>query len=103
MTHAFPHTEADYNTLTPAAQNDFNQLMEQADTAGPADYPALMTAIAILVGLPTGDIRRCACSCYCPVIFDANDEDAHVIKHGEGYNLGEHQCPTCADHHRETA
>lgn len=106
MTHARLRLEpgtADFYALTETQQKRFNELMEQADTAGPHDYPVRMDAVAILTGLPTGDLRKCACSCWCPVIFDANNEDAHVIEYGEGYNLGRHQCPTCADRHRETA
>ena len=101
MTHARPSLEADYNTLSTSDQDRFDQLMEQADDAGPADYPLYLTALAALTGL-TGEIRKCACSCWCPVIFDA-DRDGHVIEHGEGYNLGRHQCGRCADEHPETA
>ncbi|MFF7795612.1 hypothetical protein [Streptomyces sp. NPDC007991] len=103
MTHASARLEADYNTLTLADQDSFDELMEAADIAGPADYPSLMLAAAALVGLPQGDIRKCACSCTCPAIFDADHQDAHVIEYGEGYNLGRVQCPWCADQHRETA
>lgn len=104
MTHARNQAaEADYNQLTPAQQERFDRLMRHADTAGPVDYPHLMGRIADLVALPEGDLRKCACSCWCPVIFDANDPDTHVIEHGDGYNLGRVQCPTCADEHRETA
>lgn len=101
--HAFAHLEADYTALTLADQDRFTELMEAADIAGPHDYPGLMLAIAVLVGLPSGEIRKCDCSCTCGRIFDANRPDAHVIAHGEGYNLGRHQCPWCADQHRETA
>jgi len=104
MTHAqHQATEADYNQLTTEQQNDFDRLMEEADVTGPATYPGLMKAIALLAGLPNGELRKCACSCWCPVIFNAEHPDAHVIEEGDGYNLGRHQCPTCADHHRETA
>lgn len=103
MTHARTRTEADYNTLTTEQQNQFDQVMEEADIAGPATYPGLMTQVALLTGLPKGDLRKCACSCWCSTVFDANTPDAHVIEHGDGYNLGRHQCPTCADRHRETA
>jgi hypothetical protein len=106
MTHASVRLEpgtTSYNTLTEAQQERFDRLMEKADTAGPANYGDVMEAVADLVGLSEGEIRKCACSCWCPVIFDANNDDAHVIEHGEDYNLGRHQCPTCADHHRETA
>jgi len=103
ITHAFARPETDYTALPTAIQDQFDQLMEEADIAGPATYPGLMATIALLVGLPNGEIRKCACSCYCGVIFDSNRPDAHVIKHGEGYNLGRHQYPTCADRHRETA
>lgn len=103
MTHAHAHLEADYNALPAHLQDTFDQLMEYADIAGPANYADVMGQIALLTGLPTGEIRRCGCSCYCPVIFDAEHPDAHVIEYGKGYNLGRHQCPLCADHHRETA
>ncbi|MYW49634.1 hypothetical protein [Streptomyces sp. SID161] len=103
MTHASARLEADYNTLPEDVQDRFTRLMEQADIAGPHDYKPLMDQIALLVGLPEGDIRECACSCVCSRIFDANNENAHVIEYGEGYNLGRHQCPRCADWHRETA
>lgn len=104
MTHALNQaTEADYNQLTPEQQNDFDRLMEEADVAGPATYPLVMTAIAVLTGLPYGELRKCGCSCWCPVIFNAEHPEAHVIQHGDGYNLGRHQCPTCTDHHRENA
>jgi len=96
-------TTADYTQLTAAQQDEFDRLMRHADKAGPIDYPHLMARIAELVGLPEGDLRKCGCSCYCPAIFDADNPDAHVIEYGEGYNLGRHQCPTCADRHRETA
>jgi hypothetical protein len=106
MTHAQPRLEpgtADYNTLNPEAQAAFDVLMDQADTArSNDDYLPLMKALAALAGLPQGEIRKCGCSCWCPVIFDA-DRDGHVIETSGGYNLGRHQCPWCADHHRETA
>ena len=94
--------EADYTRLTREDQDRFDELMEAADTAGPHDYPHLMTAIAALTGLPAGEIRKCGCSCWCPVIFDA-DHDGHVIEWTGGYNLGRVQCPTCHDRHPETA
>lgn len=103
MTHASARLEADYNTLTIEDQDRFDELMEAADNAGPADYPGHMGQIRLLTGLAGSEIRKCACSCWCPVIFDAETEDAHVIEYGDGYNLGRHQCPTCADRHRETA
>lgn len=104
MTHTQnPATTADYTALTPHQQALFDQLMEQADAAGPADYAPLMAAIRSLTGLTATEIRQCACSCYCGAIFDADDPDAHVIEESGGYNLGRHQCPWCADQHRETA
>ena len=104
MTHTQNQaTEADYNQLSPAEQDEFDRLMQEADIAGPATYPTLMATIALLTGLPTGDLRKCGCSCYCGAVFDANDPDVHVIEHGEGYNLGRHQCAWCADQHQETA
>lgn len=104
MTAALVRREANYNALTKAQQERFDQLMEQADEArSNTEYLPLMTALAALAGLPAGEIRKCGCSCYCPVIFDANDDNAHVIEETGGYNLGRVQCPTCADWHRETA
>ncbi|WP_371099847.1 hypothetical protein [Streptomyces sp. PU_AKi4] len=104
MTHASARPEADYNTLTPSQQQRFDELMEQADHArSNLDYLPLMQALAGLTGLPTGEIRKCGCSCYCGCIFDADDEDAHVIEWTGGYNLGRVQCPTCHDRHPETA
>ncbi|MDX2658315.1 hypothetical protein PV402_39710 [Streptomyces scabiei] len=103
MTHAPNRTEADYTTLTQAQQDRFDSLMQSADIAGPANYADVMGRIADLVGLPQGEIRKCACSCYCPVIFDGDHADAHVIEESGGYNLGRVQCPTCTDTHRETA
>lgn len=107
MTHAFARSEADYNTLTPSAQDRFDQVMDLADnTADNGEFTALMLAAAALAGLhiPYGaEIRKCGCSCYCGTVFDPADPDAHVIEESGGYNLGRHQCPTCADDHRETA
>jgi hypothetical protein len=108
MTHARTQpTTADYRTLTPETQQRFDELMQQADTAGTHQhFHEVMAQAASLVGIPlpvSGDIRRCACSCVCGAIFDAEDPDAHVIEWAGGYNLGRVQCPTCADRHRETA
>lgn len=103
MTHASNQAKADYRQLTTSEQDEFDRLMEEADIAGPATYPALMATVALLTGLPTGDLRKCACSCWCGTVFDSNHPDAHVIEPGEGYNLGRHQCPWCADQHLETA
>jgi hypothetical protein len=102
MTHASARLEANYDRLTIEDQDRFDELMEAADIAGPHDYPSLMLALAALTGI-TGEIRKCGCSCWCPVIFDAEAPDVHVIEYGEGYNLGRHQCRRCADQHRETA
>ncbi|MCX4911888.1 hypothetical protein [Streptomyces sp. NBC_00878] len=99
-------TTVDYNHLTLADQDLFDEVMERADdNPHDGEYLALMLAAAALVGLRIpygGHIRKCACSCCCPVVFDPNDPDAHCIE-ADGYNLGRHQCPTCADRHRETA
>ncbi|MGW2725536.1 hypothetical protein [Streptomyces sp. NPDC001492] len=107
MTHAQKSPTADYNALDQDTQERFDRVMELADDQPPnGEYLALMLAAASIAGLCIpygGHIRKCACSCYCPVIFDPNDPDAHVIEPGEGYNLGRHQCPLCADRHRETA
>ncbi|AKZ60774.1 hypothetical protein SAM23877_p065 (plasmid) [Streptomyces ambofaciens ATCC 23877] len=107
MTHAPARLEANYRTLSTDDQDRFDHAMELADnTADNGEYVALMLAAASIAGLriPYGtEIRRCGCSCWCPTIFDAADPDAHVIEPGDGYNLGRHQCPWCADQHRETA
>lgn len=102
-TLASARPEADYTQLTPSQQQRFDELMEQADHAGPHDYAPTMGRIADLVGLPEGEIRKCGCACYCPAIFDGDDPDAHVIEWTGGYNLGRVQCPTCHDRHPETA
>lgn len=107
MTPARTHLEADYRSLTLADQERFDRVMELADDQPPnGEYLALMLAAAEMAGLRIpygGHIRKCACSCYCPVIFNPDDPDAHCIEEGDGYNLGRHQCPGCADSHRETA
>lgn len=108
MTHAPARLDtADYTALTLTAQDKFDQVMDIADdTSDNGEFIALMLAAASLAGLDIrygGEIRKCGCSCWCGVIFNPADPDAHVIEQGDGYNLGRHQCPTCADHHRETA
>ncbi|MEW2402213.1 hypothetical protein [Streptomyces sp. NPDC046862] len=107
MTHASARLEADYYALTKAQQQDFQRLMEEADEAGTTDhFLDVMRRAARAIGMPlpaSGDIRRCACSCVCGCIFDAEDPDAHVIEQSKGFNLGRVQCPTCTDRHRETA
>lgn len=107
MTHALNQAEANYNHLARADQERFDHVMELADdNRDNGEYLALMLAAASIAGLRIpygGHIRKCACSCTCPVIFDPEHPDAHVIEHEDGYNLGRHQCPTCADDHRETA
>ncbi|MEU8469640.1 hypothetical protein AB0F30_17230 [Streptomyces sp. NPDC029006] len=107
MTYAPARLEADYNTLPAPIQDAFDQLMKQADEAGTGQhFFEVMADAASLIGMPlpaSGDIRRCACSCICGVIFDAEHPDAHVIEESAGYNLGRVQCPTCTDRHRETA
>lgn len=107
MTHASVHPEADYNALSATIQDDFDHLMEQADNAGTTDhFRDVMARAANTIGMrlpASGDIRRCACPCICGHIFDAEHPDAHVIEWTAGYNLGRVQCPTCADHHRETS
>ena len=108
MTHAYarPHT-ADYGNLTPTAQDKFDQVMDLADnTADNGEFVALMLAAAALAGLDIAygsEIRKCGCSCYCGTVFDPAGPGAHVIEESGGYNLGRHQCPACADDHRETA
>jgi hypothetical protein len=108
MTHAqIRPTTADYNALDADQQQRFDDVMERADNQGTnGEYLALMLAAAWIVGLRIdygGQLRKCACSCWCPVIFDPTARDAHCIEEGDGYNLGRHQCPACADDHRETA
>lgn len=107
MTHAFTQpVEADYNQLSLDDQDQFDQAMERADdNPHNGEYLALMLAAASIAGLRIpygGHIRKCACSCVCSVIFNPDGPDAHCIE-SDGYNLGRHQCPTCADLHRETA
>lgn len=100
-------TTADYTALDLDTQERFDRVMELADDqADNGEYLALMLAAAYIAGLRIdyGDeIRKCGCSCYCGAIFNPADPDAHVIEESGGYNLGRHQCPTCADRHRETA
>ncbi|MFF7190568.1 hypothetical protein ACFZAR_36360 [Streptomyces sp. NPDC008222] len=107
MTPARTRLEADYRALTADDQERFDEVMERADdNRDNGEYLALMLAAASIAGLriPYGaHIRRCACSCWCPVIFDPATPGAHVIEHEAGFNLGRHQCPRCSDHHRETA
>lgn len=107
MTPAPTRFEADYNALPVTVQDTFDELMAQADNAGTTQhFLEVMAEAAKTIGMPlpvSGDIRRCACSCICGCIFDAEDPDAHVIEWTGGYNLGRVQCPTCADRHRETA
>jgi hypothetical protein len=106
MTHAHHQAQANYSDLDLDTQERFDHAMELADdNRDNGEYLALMLAAAALAGLriPYGaDIRRCGCSCYCPVIFQTRP-DTHVIEYGQGYNLGRVQCDTCADDHRETA
>ncbi|MEU9578771.1 hypothetical protein [Streptomyces chilikensis] len=104
LAHARIPATVDYHQLTDAQQADFDQLMEEADTAGPASYPGLMTSLRLLTGV-TGEVRKCACpwsGCGCTTVFDANNPDSLVIEYGDGYNLGRHQCPRCADWHPAT-
>lgn len=107
MTHAHNQATADYNRLTLTQQDLFDEVMERADdNPHNGEYLALMLAAAHLAGLRIdygGHIRKCACSCYCGAIFNPDAPDAHCIEQSNGYNLGRHQCPTCADRHRETA
>ncbi|WP_399559532.1 hypothetical protein OIA45_48870 (plasmid) [Streptomyces chartreusis] len=107
MTPARTHLEADYRSLTLADQERFDRVMELADDqADNGEFIALMLAAAYIAGLRIeyGDeVRKCGCSCYCGTVFNPNTAGAHVIEDGDGYNLGRHQCPGCADLHRETA
>lgn len=108
MTHAqIQATEADYTAMDLDTQERFDRVMELADDhPDTGEFLALMLAGAALAGLRLqyGDeIRKCACSCYCGAIFNPDADGAHVIEHSDGYNLGRHQCPLCADRHRETA
>lgn len=108
MTHARNQaTTGNYKRLNTYDQDLFTEYMERADTASTnGEYLALMVLAGLTADVPLtygGHIRKCACSCCCPVIFNPDDPDAHCIESGDGYNLGRHQCPTCADRHRETA
>lgn len=101
-----PTQTVDYTTLHPAAQALFDQLMEQADnTANAVEYELCMKLLVALTGLRPryNDLRKCACDCNCPTIFDADHRDAHIIEQTDGYNLGRLQCPACADDHRAPA
>jgi hypothetical protein len=106
ITHARPSLEANYRSLTPEAQDRFDQLMERADTAGPHDYQPLMDAIAVLAGIPAArDVARCSCwtdayGCGCAAIFDTNLPGAVVTAVNDpGFNLSQLQCPTCGHDH----
>lgn len=108
MTHARTQpATVNYNDFPALVQDMFDALMEQADNAGSNDdFRYAMARAANLIGIQlpaSGDIRRCACSCTCGTVFDAEDPDAHVIEQSPGFNLGRVQCPTCTDRHRETA
>jgi hypothetical protein len=106
MTHARNQATADYTAMDARDQDRFDHVMELADdTSDNGEFLALMLAAAFIAGLRIDyghEIRRCACSCYCGAIFNPANPDAHVIAHSDGYNLGRHQCPLCADRHRET-
>jgi hypothetical protein len=108
ITHAqIRVTTANYNRLDLDDQDQFDQYMERADNAATnGEYLALMLLAAHASGIDLpygGHIRKCACSCYCGSIFIPERHGAHVIEAGDGYNLGRHQCPLCADRHLETA
>jgi hypothetical protein len=98
---------ANYHHLDPDEQQLFDEYMERADTSATnGEYLALMVLAALTAGIDLtygSHIRKCACSCYCPVIFNPDHPDAHCIESGDGYNLGRHQCPTCHDRHPESA
>lgn len=109
ITPARPRTKADYNTLTPAQQQRFDQLMAQADTATTGDaYHQAMTDAALTAGLPvpaSRDIARCSClndayGCGCGAIFDAHAPGAVVTATNEpDRNLSQLQCPPCGHDH----
>ncbi|WP_157865175.1 hypothetical protein [Streptomyces prasinopilosus] len=109
MTPALPRTETDYRSLTTAQQDEFDRLMEQADTAGPGDaYHQAMTEAALTAGLPvpaSRDIARCSClndagGCGCGAIFDSHALGVVVTAtNAPNRNLSELQCPTCGHDH----
>jgi hypothetical protein len=115
MTHARAHLNtADYTALTPTQQDRFDELMEQADTAGTGSaYQEAMTEAALVAGLPvpnSRDIARCSCytdagGCGCAAIFDAHAQGAVVTApNAPGGNLSQLQCPPCGhDHPRPAA
>ncbi|MFF7476602.1 hypothetical protein [Streptomyces sp. NPDC008092] len=114
MTHARARTNADYTALTPAQQDRFDDLMEQADHARTGDaYHDAMTEAALTATLPvpaSRDIARCSCytdagGCGCATIFDSHAPGAVVTAVSDpGYNLSGLQCPTCGhDHPRPIA
>ncbi|MGW8702313.1 hypothetical protein ACWGOK_36230 [Streptomyces eurythermus] len=108
MTHALNRaTTANYHHLDQDDQAEFDRYMERADNAATnGEYLAHMVIAARIAGINLpygGHIRLCACSCSCPTIFNPDHPDAHCIEQTPDYNLDRHQCPTCADWHRETA
>lgn len=107
MTHAQKQADtSNYNHLDPDEQTRFDELMELADvTASNGEFLAYMLCAAWIAGIDLRlgqEIRKCGCSCWCPVIFKTRP-DTHVIEESGGYNLGRVQCPRCTDEHLETA
>lgn len=114
MTHARPSLEADYRTLSTAAQAVIDKAMEQADNAlTTSDYTDAMEYVAIAAGLPlpaSKDLAICSCrndagGCGCAVIFDTALPGAVVTATNDpDCNLSQLQCPTCGhDHPRPIA
>jgi ethanolamine utilization protein EutP (predicted NTPase) len=109
MTHAqtLP-TTAHYDALTRRQQDDFDRVMEAADTeaTNAHEYLAMMAVISVYAGidLPASkDIARCDCylnGCGCDLIFDSNLPGV-VITAGPGpkCNLSSIQCPDCGHDH----
>ena len=115
MTHASARPQtANYGDLTTAQQQRFNDLMEQADTAGTGQaYHEAMTEAALVAGLPvpaSQDIARCSCytdagGCGCALVFDAYATGVVVTAVNDpDHNLSQLQCPPCGhDHGRPIA
>lgn len=94
-------TEVDLTTLPEDTRQLIEHALESARNAPDNDtYFRHMTTAILAAGIRTPrnrELVRCGCvSCYCDVIYDADDPDAHL------YNDGAHeipQCPGCADDH----
>lgn len=93
--------EVDLSTLPEHIREVIEHALEAALQAPDNDvYFDHMTTAITASGIRAprkGEIARCGCtSCYCDVLYDADDPDVNL------YNDGAHeipQCPGCADRH----